>query len=584
MSVHRLRGGVVMLAGLAFGALTVELARGSPGYSLTGVSTLADFAYVRISIGRAVVELAAGYSLLLVGIIASERQRGARFGVILIAASFAWFLTDWNNPGIGPLGFTIGLVLSLAAAPLVAHAAFSFPGGHVPEPAERIVLACAYFGALVVLGLAPALVYDRATEGCVDCAANLLLAHGASHLYTRLNEIGVYFGLSWSIAVLAVLGLRLIRSSGALRRVVWPVVAAGTVFFTLLSWEFAHSLRRGGLGTDSTDRALWLGEGVALVALALGVAWTWLRIRLTRGAVARLVVELVESPPPGGLRELLAASLGDPSLRLAYPLEDGTLVDASGRPLHLNGHVTPLVQGSDPLALLEHRAGLLADPDVAAEVVMAARLALENERLAAEARARLEQLRRSRARVVAAGDAERRRLERDLHDGAQQGLVAAALTLQLTQARDRGDDASRTARLEEADAELRRALEDLRRLGHGLFPAVLSDEGLEPALETLGDETGIKLSFTSVVKERLEPQAEAAAYHLVAETLRQSCPTEVRVALSRRSEYLVVAIDADGSLTDGSLLADRVVALDGAVFAAVEGGRVRIRAEIPCEL
>ena len=571
---------LVLAAGFGFGVVTILIASEAPSYSFTGVSVLADFAYVRVSVARAALELGAGWALLVVGAVALVRGP-ARFGGLLVAACFAWFIVDWNNPGTGwTLPFTVGLALSVAIAPIVAHVGLAYPAGRLSWLGDYVGLIAAYVGGLVVLGIAPALVYNATADGCDGCSHNLLLVHTSSRLYDWLNQVGVDFGLGWSLALIVLLGLRLLRATAAARRVVWPVVIAAVSFQALVAWDFAHSINRGALGLDSTDRELWMGEAVALIALAAGVAWQWVRIRRTRAAVARLVVELFESPPPGGLRALLAEALGDPSLELAYPLQDGRVVDVRGLSATLEGEVTPLLRGHRELGLLGHKKGLLVDR----EVVAAAGLAFENEHLQAEARARLEDLRASRARVVAAGDAERRRLERDLHDGAQQGLVALSLALRHARSHvDARDDPSRAARLDEAHATLGEALEDLRRLAHGIFPAVLTDEGLPAALETLADETGITIDIASLPDERLGQGIENAAYYAVVEMLRRADSTQVHVGATRSNGLLVLDLETDGVLDDATSLQDRVGALDGTLTIVTEPNRIRIRVEIPCE-
>jgi signal transduction histidine kinase len=571
---------LVLPAGVAFGLVTVLIASKAPFYSFTGVPVLADNAYVRVSVARAALELSAGWALLVVGAVALTRG-ATRFGGLLIAACFVWFVVDWNNPGTRwTLPFTIGLALSAATAPVVAHAGLAYPTGRLRWLGDYVGLLTAYVGGLVLLGIAPALVYDGTANGCDDCSHNLLLVHSSSRLYNWLNHVGVDAGLGWSLALIALLGLRLVRAKAATRRVVWPVVAAAATFQGLVAWDFAHSVTRGSLGVDSTDRKLWLGEAVALIALALGVAWHWVRIRRTRAAVARLVVELFESPPPGGLRAVLAEALGDPSLELAYSLRDGRLVDARGLPITLDRELTPLLRGQRQLGLLGHRAGLLVDR----EVVAAAGLAFENAHLRAEAYARLEDLRASRARVVAAGDAERRRLERDLHDGAQQGLVALSLAVRHARSRlDARADPAGAARLDKAHATLGEALEDLRRLAHGIFPAVLTDEGLLAALETLADETGVAIDSSSLPDERLEQTIENAAYYTVVEIFRRADSTQLQIEATRRNGMLILDLEADGVIDDAGSLEDRLGAFDGTLTIAAEPGRIRIRAEIPCE-
>src|SRR5215470_1093606 len=179
----------VLAAGLAFGVFSLAVARRGAEYSFGGGSVFAGAA-----------ELAAGYALLAVGFAAMMRRRQTRLGAILVGASFAWFLVEWNNPAAGSaLVFTIGLLLYAAAAPLVAHAMLAYPDGRVGWWAGRLGLALGYAGSVLVLGLLAAAVFDPASEGCAECPRNLLLVSGGgSGAYGRLNRAGVYLGLSWS--------------------------------------------------------------------------------------------------------------------------------------------------------------------------------------------------------------------------------------------------------------------------------------------------------------------------------------------------------------------------------------------------
>jgi signal transduction histidine kinase len=279
-----------------------------------------------------------------------------------------------------------------------------------------------------------------------------------------------------------------------------------------------------------------------------------------------------------------AETLDDPSLELAYPLPDGRLVDAQGRAVALHPEVTPLARGGHELALLLHRPGLLDDPGLVEEVAAAARLALDNERLQAETQAQLEDLRASRARVIATGDAERRRLERDLHDGAQQQLVGLSLALRLASTHLGPEaDPERLAHIENAQSELAAALAELRELAHGIFPAVLADEGLAAALDALTEDATMPIEITALPDERLDPAVEAAAYFVVSEIVKQGHATALIVEAAYRDRRLVIQVEGDGALDDIVGLDDRVVALDGTLTVAHnEDTRVRIRAEIPC--
>jgi signal transduction histidine kinase len=562
----------VLAAGLAFGVFSLAVARRGAGYSFAGGSVLAGAA-----------ELAAGYALLAVGFAAWMRPRQARLGAILVAASFAWFLLEWNNPAAGSaLVFTIGLVLYAAAPPLVAHAMLAYPDGRVGWWPGRLGLALGYAGSVLVLGLLAAAVFDPASEGCAQCPRNLLLAGGGG-TYGSIDRAGVCLGLTWSLLVILLAAGGLARSTPARRRLAVPVVVAGCAYLGLVAGDLAHSLHRGFLGYDGLDRRLWLGEAAALCVLSLAVVGAWVRARHTRSALARLVIELAGSPAPGGLRDVLADVLHDPSLQLAYPLAGGRLADAHCRAVELAGEITPIVRGGRQVALLSHRSGLLAEPALAEEVAATARLALDNERLQAEAWSQLEDLRASRGRIVQAGDAERRRLVRDLHDGAQQRLVTLSLALRLARTRlGPGLDPALAGRLDQAEAELRGALADLRELAQGIFPVILAEEGLSAAVEALAE--AAPLEITALPEERLGSSAEAAAYFVVSEAVRRAAASTLKVSAARCGSRLVVEVEGDNMPAEITGLQDRVGALDGSVTVVRKpGGRATIRAEIPCE-
>ena len=565
----------VLVAGLALGVFSVAVARGGAGNSFGGVSVFAG-----------VAELAVGYALLAAGLIACMRLRQARLGAILVAASFAWFLLEWNNPSAGSaFVFTFGLVLYAAAAPLVAHAMLAYPDGRVGWWAGRLGLVLGYAGSVLVLGLLAATVFDPASEGCAQCPRNLLLVGGSSGAYGSLNRAGIYLGLTWPLLVILLAAGDLVRATPARRRLAAPVVFAGCAYLGFVAADFAHSLHRGFLGNDGLDRRLWLGQAAALCILSLAVIWAWVRAGRTRSALAELVIELAESPPPGGLRDVLADVLRDPSLRLAYPLADGRLADARCRAVELTGEVTPIVRGGQRVALLSHRPGLLAEPALADEVAATARLPLENERLQAEAWSQLADLRASRARIVQAADAARSRLVRDLHDGAQQQLVTLSLALRLARTRlGPGLDPALAERIAAAEGELRAALADLRELAQGIFPVILAEEGLSAAVEALAEAGPAPLEITALPGERLSSPVEAAAYYVVSEAVRQAAASTLTVSAAQCDSRLVVEVEGASLPAEITDMQDRVGALDGSVTVVRRpGGRGTIRAEIPCE-
>jgi signal transduction histidine kinase len=576
MNLRTVIGVGLLVTGTTLGLLTFSFARAHPAYSLVDESDL-----------RAAAELAAGWALLAAALIISVNQRRTRFAALAVAASFGWFLAEWNNPELGSaFVFTIGLLLFAVAPPLVAHATLSYPAGRLTSWLDRAGLAAAYAGALLLLGLFPVLVFDPSAQVCTECPRNLLLlVHDSSDRFRPLNRIGIDAGLGWSLALIVLLTLQLARATSARRRLVWPVSSMAAVYLAFVSWEFAHSLGRGSLSNDPTDRNLRLAQACALIALAASTLWDTARHWGIRKALASLVVDRTGSPAPRDLRELLVATLGDASLQIAYPLRDGRLVDADGNVVGLEGDVTPIVRDDETVALLSHRPGLLDDPRLVEEIAAAAHLALANERLQAEARAQLDDLRASRARIIESGDAERRRLERDLHDGAQQQLVGLSLALRLARAHLGSEpDPAVLARFDEAESELRAAFAELRELAHGIFPAVLAEEGLSAALEALVEEVRIPIELSALPDERFDAAVEAAGYFVVSETATRRPAGALRVSATRIDGCLVVEVEGEGAPEQTVDLEDRVGALNGSVeVVRNDEGRVTIRAEIPCE-
>jgi signal transduction histidine kinase len=394
-----------------------------------------------------------------------------------------------------------------------------------------------------------------------------------------LMRASIYAGIAWIPLVIGVVAVRLLRLSAPRRRLVAPMLVTTAGYLLVVGIGYLRSAGRGFLGNDPVDRRLWLCEGGLLITIALASAWPIVLRRLTRSAIASLVVAAASMPRSGGLRESLRSALGDDSLRLLYPLDDGRFVDGDGLVASPDGSrpCTPLVRGDATVALLEHRPDLLDGDSAVREVTDASGLALDNERLEAERQVQLADLRGSRARIVAAADAERRRLERDLHDGAQQQLVESALALQLEQLR--ATEPARATRLEEARAEVTTALADLRTLARGLYPAELADEGLVAALEVLQEASPVPLALTSTVDERPPLPVESAAYYAISSCLVAASS----VAVTRHDDVLRVDIEARGMLPDLVAVEDRVGAVDGTVSVEPSSGvGSRVRVELPC--
>jgi signal transduction histidine kinase len=550
----------------------------------------------------AAAELGAGWALIAAGAAESWRRSASREGLLLVGAGIGWFFAEWNNPGLAsPAAFTFGLIVAALAPPLVAHAALAYPTGRLDSRLDAGVLVAAYAGAGLIYGLLPALFFDPGRQHCALCPANLALVRSEPGLVSGLQRAGLVVGLIWAAGLVAAGARRIIKASPPLRWLLWPVLAPAGCYLVLAGVDFAHSLPRGTLSNDPVEYRLWLGEAALLVLMALGVAWAWVRGRRARSAVVRLVMDAAASPPPGGLRKVLAALLGDVNLQVAYPVgEPPRHVGADGQPVRIEPGggqaATPLVRAGRTVAVLRHRAGLLDDPGLVQEVAAAARLALENERLHAEVLAQLAGLRAARARIVAAGDAERRRLERDLHDGAQQRLVGLSLALRLARPRPgRAPCPDLTGLVDRAARELQLAIDELRDLAHGIYPAVLADEGLAAAVEALAERSPIPITIGGMPQERFPGPAEAAGYFLIAEaTDRIAALAEARdaeVTVTRDGSTLAIQITGHAAAGPGQGVeagladaADRVGALGGHLRVhPAPGGAITIRAEIPCE-
>ena len=324
-----------------------------------------------------------------------------------------------------------------------------------------------------------------------------------------------------------------------------------------------------------------------------------LRARLARSSIGDLLVDLKEPAEPGKLRDALARALRDPRLELAYWVpEYESYVGIDGRPVELpgesSGRVTTFVERDDTrIAALIHDASLGEEPQLVGAVTSAAGIALENERLQADLRARLSDLRASRARIVEAGDTARAKLERDLHDGAQQRLVSISIVLRVV-AGKLPDGAPESRLLESAREELNASLEELRSIARGIHPAILSDHGLPVALESLAARAPVRVTLDVELPERPGPQLEVAAYYLIAEGLtnvaKYAEAESAKIAIMRENGSLIVELIDDGKggadPNEGSGLrglADRVEALDGRlrIWSPPAGG-TRLRAEIPC--
>jgi signal transduction histidine kinase len=543
----------------------------------------------------AALTLGIGWGFTATGLYAWRRRPKNNVGPLMIAVGFSGLLKalTFSNDSVV---FTIGSLAEVLIYALLVHLLLSFPSGQLESRVDRVLVAVAYFNTTVVQ-LAGLLFTDPAREGCARCPANpLLISHSEAAAAILAAQVDISIALLG--AVVAILYRRSRDSTTSQRRGLAPVLAVGGLTFVLLMAELI--VEQASLSSSLAD-GLTLALLGSLACLPFAFLVGLLRFRFDQAeAISSLVGRLGGGEGRGALRRALAEALGDPTLELAYwvPSQDA-YVDAAGQPMRVDpaakGKIATTIENEGrPVAAIVHDADLAQERDLVQAVGAAAALTLENERLDAELRAHVDELRASRARIVTAGYAERQRLERDLHDGAQQRLMALGINLRL--ARDRiGSDAQEAAALLDASLEeLKEATAELRELARGIHPALLTDRGLQAALNGLAGRSPVPVELVATPHERLPSSVESAVYFVVAEALtnvaRYARARTVSVAVVRRNGQVDVKVCDDGvggaDPAQGSGLrglSDRVAALDGRLeLTSANGDGTTVRARIPC--
>ena len=523
-------------------------------------------------------------SYVFCGLLTWWRRPESRFGPLLVAAGLAPFLSTLSASSAA-VPYTVGEALRLLPPVLFLHVFLSYPSGRLKTRLERTLVASAYVAAVGIQVLRMAL-------GGLG-PENLIVVADKPDAVVALRAVQVAAVSALALCGIAVLLVRRRGRGRPLRRSRELLLYSFALALLMIAVGVVVS-SQGGPALEPIRWVTFALIGLAPIAFLLGL----FRARLARSAVGELVVELEADPAPVDLEAALARAVGDPSLTLAYWLPDfGVYGDRQGRPVTMppdHGRTaTTIEREGAPLAVLVHDAALDDEPELLEAVSAATGLAVENDRLHAELRARLEEVRASRARMIEAGQKERQRLERNLHDGAQQRLIALSLDLSLLGERLRHDPET-TRRLERAKGEIAASLMELRAVARGLHPAVVSGHGLPVALESLAAAAPIPVRLTVAVPGRLSEQLEVAAYYLVSESLvnvgKHAMATAASVEVTRSGGRLAVEVVDDGvggaDTERGSGLrglADRVEALGGRLrIWSPAGGGTRVRAEIPC--
>jgi signal transduction histidine kinase len=541
--------------------------------------------------------LLAGWGFIGVGLYAWGRRPDNRLGTLMAATGFAWLVAAAGFSDL-PLVFTLSQVLGAVFFAVVIHLLLAFPSGRLQSLAERRIVVAAYVLTTVV-NLPLWLFADPKALGCDDCPRNLILLDSNESLVTTASAILNGVGAVVVLAVLIVMVRRWRRAAPAQRRFLVPVYSAGVAVLLLLT--VLVSAQAGGVESKALD-VLWVASMVPFALVPYLFLYTLVRTRVIQsGAVGELMARLGDTPQRGELRDALARAVGDPSLELVYWLpDDERFVDPRGRFVKLpdpsSGRaVTKVERDGECVAAIVYDA-LIHDQQggYVDAIGAAASLALENERLDAELRSKVEELRASRERMLRIGLEERRRLERDLHDGAQQRLVSMALNMRLARARLRDDPSGAEQLLDGAGEELEAALGELRELARGIHPAVLSTRGLDTALETLARRAPLPVELQRLPDGRLPEAIELAAYYVVAEALtniaKYASASHATVDVRRMNGKLVVRVTDDGvggadpeEGTGLRGLADRLAVIEGRLEIDSEPGKgTTITAKIPC--
>jgi len=538
--------------------------------------------------------LVVGWSFIGVGLFAWARRPDNRVGMLMAGTGFAWLLSSLSFSDV-PLIFTVGQVFGSLFFAVVTHLLLAFPSGRLQSRLERRLVLATYLLTTVVI--APMWLFaDSQALDCDSCPENVLLVEPNEQLVTTGTSLLNIVGAGIVVTVLVILIRRWRQATAGQRRLLVPVYSAGAAVMLLLVVTVV--LQASGADTWTLD-VFWISTMVPFALVPWMFLVTLVRARMIQtGAVGQLIARMVETPRRGQLRDELARALGDPSIELVYWLSDGErFVDARGRTVELPAPgsrrgVTRIERDGSLVAAIVHDA--LDFEEELDAIGAAAAIAIENERLDAELRAKVAELRDSRSRMLRVGLEERRRLERDLHDGAQQRLVSMALGMRLARDKMRDDPDAAERILDGAGAELDAALEELRELARGIHPAVLSDRGLDAALETLARRAPLPVELNRESYERLPESIELAAYFVVSEALtnvaKYADASHAQVNVARRNGKLLVEVTDDGvggadpdNGTGLRGLADRLAVIEGRLeVESPPGAGTRIRARIPC--
>jgi signal transduction histidine kinase len=559
------------------------------------------------------VDIAPGSAFAFAGLIAWSVRPRNRVGLLMMGVGVGLLvgvrpgprassaLPDTLSHLVFPWSAIALQILGALGVVMLIHLLLAFPGGRLASRLDRALVRSFY----VVVPLAAVL-----GAAATDVPPEVIGIFGAfdSKIFGYANALPNIIYLACLVLGSGLVIRRWLLGGRAKRRSLSPVFwSLLPVVLAFLPWTLLGFLglfwQKPQIGPLTAP--LWTSATLSpllLVALPVGFLIGLLRAGLDMSSVGDLVVRLSDGLSPDQLQPALARALQDPSLEVVYWLPAlGWFADLDGSRVELPGPdsdraVSVLGEASTPVAALVYDSSLVHEGQLLDTAAAAVHMALENARLQVQLRAQLEEVRQSRVRLVEAADSERQRVERDLHDGAQQQLVTLLLSMQAAKSEALRQGDRRVADLIDANiASLKLALDELRELARGIHPTILTQAGLLPAIRSLAERSPIPVEVTGEMGEvRLAPPLEAALYFVVAEAItnavKHSKGRRLGVIVGRRAGLATIEICDDGvggaDLSRGSGLlglTDRVAAMGGRLVVKSDLGKgTTINAEVPC--
>ena len=538
-----------------------------------------------------ILDLGIGWLMIACGLVASQARPGQPAGRRLVVAGFLWFVGTLMGSDSEPM-FSIGFAFGGYHNLVLAWLALSFPGR---QPTGRI----ARTSLLIAVGLFALQTIARLIRTAPDTIGLTLLDQATAESIVEWIDV---LRAASVVAIGVLIAARFVGTPPVERRYLAPVLAAGAATAIASGSNARFALTSlGFIPNIGEEAAITLGWAfnVVRILVPLAILLGVVRLRGARAAMAGAVARVGETPSTGTLQDALATALGDPRLRvLTWEPALDAYVDHTGTPassadlVALEAEqglaVMPVNSGEERLAIIVLARSMGEDPTLVEAGVALTRLVIRNERQSVRIQDQLADVRASRARIVEAADVERRRIERDLHDGLQQRMVALAMQLRTADETQDQRDA-----LRRGSAEVLAILDDVREMARGIHPAVLSEAGLAAAIRAAADRPPVPADVDLRLSGRNSGAAEATAYYVVSEALANVAKhalgaTAVSVEASDDDRRLRVVVEDDGpggADPEGhglAGLADRVAALDGQfrVDVGTRGG-TRIVAEVP---